>query len=232
MIVSHKHKFIFLKTMKTASTSMEVALSSHLGPDDIITPARPDLEVRRERGVGGQNYRLDHPAVPKIPIWRKILRRPERYYHPTVGFYEHMPAWRVKAYLGDEIWDSYYKFAFERNPWDRQLSYYFYKNRGKQQKTHFTKFLKDEKRSRVDNFNIYTIDGVVSVDRIGLYENINSDFEKNINEIGFEEDILLPKENTSENSAIRSYRDYYDEETKNIVARRYAKEIELFGYEF
>jgi len=33
----------------------------------------------------------------------------ERYHHPSVGYYEHMPAWRVKTYLGDEIWNSYFK---------------------------------------------------------------------------------------------------------------------------
>lgn len=36
MIVSHKHKFVFLKTRKTASTSLQVALASILDPNDII----------------------------------------------------------------------------------------------------------------------------------------------------------------------------------------------------
>ena len=38
MIVSHKHKFIFLKTKKTAGTSIELALTKLCGDDDIITP--------------------------------------------------------------------------------------------------------------------------------------------------------------------------------------------------
>ena len=37
MIVSHKHKFIFFKTRKTAGSSIQVALANHCGPDDIIT---------------------------------------------------------------------------------------------------------------------------------------------------------------------------------------------------
>ena len=97
MIVSHQHKFIFMKTMKTASSSMEIALSEILAPDDILTPARADLDEMRSGGPGGQNYRLDHPDVPRIPVWRRILGRPERYYHTTVGYYEHMPAWRSKC---------------------------------------------------------------------------------------------------------------------------------------
>jgi hypothetical protein len=38
MIASRLHNFIFIKTMKTAGTSIEMALSPHCGPDDILTP--------------------------------------------------------------------------------------------------------------------------------------------------------------------------------------------------
>ena len=39
MIVSHKYKFIFIKTRKTAGTSIEYNLSKYLGKEDIITPS-------------------------------------------------------------------------------------------------------------------------------------------------------------------------------------------------
>lgn len=38
MIASYKCNFIFIKTRKTAGTSVELALGEHCGPDDIITP--------------------------------------------------------------------------------------------------------------------------------------------------------------------------------------------------
>ena len=37
MIISHKHKFIFIKTVKTAGTSIDIALSKICEPQDIIT---------------------------------------------------------------------------------------------------------------------------------------------------------------------------------------------------
>ena len=37
MIVNHKYKFIFIKSFKTAGTSLEIALSKFCTKDDIIT---------------------------------------------------------------------------------------------------------------------------------------------------------------------------------------------------
>jgi len=235
MIVSHKHKFIFMKTMKTASSSMEIALSEVLGEDDILTPARGDLDVMRKGGGGGQNFRSDHPDVPRIPLWRKLLRRPERYYHPTVGFFEHMPAWRAKRYLGDEIWNSYYKFAFERNPWDRQVSFYRYKTRSlsKEKKPGFKAFLAKGKRAQVTNWSIYSIDDEVVLDFIGRYENIDEDFKTALKAIGLPDDMALPKANLGPKRVNRkNYQDYYDDESQKIVADWSAGEIEYMGYEF
>jgi len=235
MIVSHRHKFIFMKTMKTASSSMEIALSQLLGPDDILTPAREDLDVMRKGGPGGQNYRSVHPDVPRIPMWRKLLRRPERYYHPTVGFYEHMPAWRARRYLGEQIWQSYYKFSFERNPWDRQVSFYHYKTRDipKTRRPTFEQFLAKGKRAQVTNWDIYTIDNEVVLDFVGRYENIDADFEKALGRIGLSEKISLPKANVTQSKPnARRYQDYYTDETRALVAGWSGGEIKHFGYEF
>lgn len=218
--------------MKTASSSMEIALSEILGPDDIITPARPDLESQRAAGVGGQNYRLDHPAVPKQSFWRRALGRPERYYHSTVGYYEHMPGWRLKLYVGDEIWNSYYKFAFERNPWDRQVSFYHYKTRNKKDPESFEQFLAKGKRALVDNWGIYSIGGRIAVDFVGRYEAIDHDFTAVMSELDLVHQVNLPRANVGKKKAVGSYRDYYTAETRSMVARWYPNEIASFDYKF
>jgi hypothetical protein len=84
MIISHEHKFIFLKTKKTAGTAIEAALSELCGPSCVITPYREESEEDR-KGRPPQNYRIEHPLKPKQLLWRKLLGRPERYYHPSVG---------------------------------------------------------------------------------------------------------------------------------------------------
>ncbi len=98
MILSHEHRFIYIKTYKTGSTSIEAALSAVCGPDDVITEASERLRGHRQQQA--QNYRIEHPDKPRRPLLKRLLLRPERHYHPSVGYYEHMPAWRVRKYCG------------------------------------------------------------------------------------------------------------------------------------
>ncbi|HIB83910.1 MAG TPA: hypothetical protein EYO59_04730, partial [Chromatiaceae bacterium] len=199
---------------------------------DIITPSRSDLAAPRAEGRLEQNYRIDHPAVPKRALIKRLLRRPERYYHPSVGYYEHMPAWRVKTYIGDEIWGNYYKFSFERNPWDRQVSFYYYKTRNAKKRPSLETFLKKRRKSYVENYDLHTIDGENALDFVGRYETLEEDFGRVIEQLGLTDKVRLPRANVNSMGGIAPYRDMYTEKTRNQVAEWYAREIEAFGYEF
>src|SRR5918997_5095351 len=122
MIISHKHKFIFLKTRKTAGTSIEIALSRLCGDRDIITPIGQDERFRREFSHrGSQNFRVASPEREPND------GRPRK----EVDYYNHIPAERVRVLIGTAIWDEYYKFCFERNPWDKAISLYFWLTRNR-----------------------------------------------------------------------------------------------------
>jgi hypothetical protein len=232
MIVSHRHRFIFIKTNKTGGTSIEAALSELCGPDDVITPFREDNEKYRQ-GTGPQNYRIEHPQKPKRPLWRKLLMRPERYYHHSVGFYEHMPAERVRVYVGEEVWRSYFKFAFDRNPWDRQVSWYLYKTKSKKPRPSFERFMANRKRAYVDNYQLYTIGGAPALDFIGRYENLEADLNKALELIGAGRSLAIPRTNVSrDRDASGDYHALYTPETRQLVADWYQPEIALLGYGF
>lgn len=231
MILSHEHKFIYIKTKKTASSSIEIALSEICGPDDIITPIRSDLETMRVKPA--QNYRLDHPLVPKRPLLKRLLGRPERNYHPSVGYFEHMPAWRVRAYVGEEVWSSYYKFTFERNPWDRQVSWYRYKTRNKREAPDFDRFNRNFEKAYVCNFDLYSMNDEIVLDFVGQYENLDADLEKAMSAINLAGKIKLMKANVSKRANDEhGYREYYNDRSRALIAKWYAREISRFNYEF
>jgi hypothetical protein len=228
MILSHAHKFIYIKTYKTGSTSIEAALSAVCGPDDVITEASEQLRGHRKQPA--RNYRIEHPQKPQRPLLKRLLMRPEKHYHPSVGYYEHMPAWRVRTYCGEDVWRSYFKFTFERNPWDRQVSWYHYKTKSKSVRPSFAAFNRDRRRAYVENYDLYEIDGAIAVDYLGRYEELERGFAEVLARIGLSGRVELPRTNVSKDRD--DYRTYYDAASRDLVARWYQREITHFGYTF
>ena len=229
MIVSHEHRFIFLKTKKTAGTSVELALTELCGPDDVITPLTKIDEARRIGARGAQNWRLHGWWGSPRPL---LKRRWFKFSAADYGFYNHMPAAEARALVDDKVWRSYFKFAFDRNPWDRQVSFYHHRYRNKKVPPSFACFMHDDARARIDNYDIYSIDGGVAVDFVGRYESLKEDLKTTLDRLGLCLKTELPRAKATFRPTNRLYRNYYDDDTRAIVARWYAREIELLDYEF
>jgi len=71
-------------------------------------------------------------------------------------------------------------------------------------------------------------DGSLIVDFVGKFENLNTDSYTVFQNLGLD-NVRLPHKNSSKH---RNYRTYYTEETKEEVSKRFARDIEFFGYEF
>ena len=230
MIISHQHKFIFLKTKKTAGTSIELALSQLCGPDDVIPPVTESDEALRAPGSEPRNWRVHGWWQSPRPLFKRHWFRT----HPQdYGFYNHMPAAEARALLNnDKIWRSYFKFAFDRNPWDRQVSAYHFRYRGESSPPSFAHFLDRDRRARLNNYEIYSLDGEPCVDFLGRFERLEDDLRRALAEIGVAFDRPLPRAKSGIRKNGKHYRDYYDERTRDIVGDWYAREIKLLGYSF
>lgn len=205
MIVSHAHQFIFLKTRKTAGTSIGASLVRFLGPDDLAL------------GYTGPSLRSGYRPPRFSSCWRWF--RPSDIRHPFVYSYrrmmhrvhgledQHMEAAAVRQVVGEDVWNSYYKFSFDRHPYDRMISLYCWCTRSSDQPPGFARFVdalhagdEDFLRShnlhghKISNLPIYAIDGQVCVDRVGRFESLNADLEQIAAHLGLPWDGWLPRE--------------------------------------
>jgi len=227
MILSHKYQFIFLKTKKTAGTSIELALSQICGPDDIITPITAEDEKLRW-GRGPQNWKRHSWLNSPRPLWK---RRWFKLGPPDYGYYNHMTAAEVAEFIGAEIWSSYFKFAFDRNPWDRQVSHYHFRYRRKSSPPSFENFLTCDPRARLNNYEIYSIENRPTVNFLGRYENLAADFDHVLRTLGVNGRPILPKAKSSFRPAKR-YQEYYDDQSLVLLENWYKREIALLAYTF
>lgn len=174
---------------------------------------------------------------------RKINSEPRKK-SPKIA--KHAKAFEVKYLLGNEIWEKYFTFSFVRNPWDLMVSSYNWwqqkaptlsghrKNAKKISKMDFHQFIKSKYGSHMINerygnyFDWLGENGKIIVDFIGKFESINKNWEK-ICEFNRFEKIKIPHINKTNR---KKYQMYYNSESKNIIANRFKKSIDKFGYKF
>ena len=225
MIVSHRHNFIFLKTRKTAGTSMEIALSKFCGPRDIITPIGPkDEQVRSSLGYRSTQNRTVSFSLPSL---RYVLQ--ER----RIRFHNHVAAQWVRGILGERIWNSYFKFSIERNPWDKAISLYYWRTRhAPEHRPPLMQFLRTVKPESLTNQQIYTLGGELAVDHVIRYEQLPSEMKSVQQMLGLPESPELPRAK----GTVRKNRDHYStligEQERDFIAEKCAFEIGLLGYRF
>ena len=179
--------------------------------------------------------------------WREIDSREVQdfrrlnYHHPP-NWTQHLPLKEREKHIPKDKIDSYFKFAFVRNPWDRVLSEYLYikkeggcncKEDDKRLNT-FKEYLKNflacswEDHALPQKDLILNAQGNIGVDFVGRFENLQNDFNFVANRIGLK-NTTLPRFNETRRGA---YTQYYNNETRQIVKEIYKKDIEYFGYKF
>lgn len=201
MLVSHDHKFIYIKSRKTASTTIQEYLKPYC-----------------ENGI------IEDKKA-------------------------HRPAESIREIIGKEAWDTYTKICPIRNPWDKMVSYYFWKRRlplvnrilhsinknwGNYSPAHkmdFNEFMEYIGEYNLDG-KILFVDGEWPDYHFIRQEHLEEDLEKVCEIIGipFEKNRILNKKAGFRPGS--SYRDFYNEKSREIVAKAYKREIEKMGYEF
>ena len=216
MLLSHQKKFLFIHIAKTGGTSVRSAL---------------------------QKYRWRDPHY--APIWLASKLSSMANHELAIKLPRHAKAIAAKEMLPHEFYDSLFKFAFVRNPWDLQVSSYHHIQRERpnlmKPNESFAEFLQrklDPERewqyhidTSITPQSNYLVDlnGELIVDFIGHYETLQQDFDHCCKVIGISRIELPHKRKAGDRLA---YREYYTQETQALVEKAFARDIELLGYHF
>jgi hypothetical protein len=226
MIVCHRFRFIFLKPKKTGGTSVELALSKLCGPDDIITPVN---EEHLRQGRGPQNYIVPY----RDWLWRLGLRSAGGS-APKFVFSAHSLGRDIRRHIGRNVWDQYRKATIIRNPWDREVSRFFWVRGRPNIPGEFEEFIE-----RVTRRHPIRNDGLrwgLNRDGAGFlmrYESLADDYAAFVRSLGVSEVPELPAAKVGTRPAeARRYHEVYNDRTREAIRSIYRREIEALGYEF
>ncbi len=150
----------------------------------------------------------------------------------------HISANEIKKAVGENIWNSYFKFACVRNPWDRFISYVFFMYRNtdilkKNTLLTLKKIAKDSVHQKRILFApqyqfITDTSDALMIDYICRQENLQESYDLACKKIGIPTETL----NIINKSEHLPYFNYYDDELRNRIADLYQKDISLFHYTF
>jgi len=222
MLINHRHRFLFVHLAKTGGTSIRAALRP-LGWRDPLSLAA--YVCHRASHLAG------HRIGAKIPRHAALIAACEQ--------------------LPPAYFDTLWKFAFVRNPWDRQVSAYHHFQREQrgllarhrlQDFADFCDWLLHDaaayrgpkhvlvaavRRPQVEH--LVDLNRTMLVDWIGRYERLHEDFQHVCRRLSLPS-IRLPHRRRSANRA--DYRQYYNDAVAEQVGRFFRDDVEQFGYRF
>jgi len=226
MLVSHRYKFIYTKTVKTASTSIESYFERFC--------------MHEGEWVQG-SYRDEYVSDAGIVGYRGT-DRPE-----GTKWFSHMKAKDIRAQLGEDVWNSYYKFCSIRNPYDKCISAFSHLGKKHQldqiklppeikalgldsQQQNFIAYLREHAPT---DYLQYKLNGKFGLDDVIRFETMLEDIERICGILGLPyEPDLLPRFKVGIRKKDATVDALYSRRARNIVERKFAFELEQFGYRF
>lgn len=146
-----------------------------------------------------------------------------------------------------KYWEEYFKFTIIRNPWDRVVSLskysWFYGVHIRNEQVNLNQYIKKFPEGEIDprcelplpdephiGSSVYANYMNEELDYIGEFENLHEDWKYIQDAIGCNKQ--LPHAEKNKRSNCKHYTEYYDSHTRQLVASKYATDIDIFNYTF
>lgn len=215
MLVSHRKKFVYTKTVKTAGTSVESYFEPYcMAESEWVFAHYRDQHVTADGVIGSRG--------------------------PDAGqseWYNHMSASEIRSKIGTRAWDNYFKFCVVRNPFDKLVSLFFFqKEKGllgiennDDPVGDFRRWI--ARKVPVPDRNQYMINGDFCVDYFIRFEDLANGIKFVCDRLGLPfEPEKIPRLKSGIRDLSVALDDFYSEETARLVYRAYELEIREFEY--
>ena len=225
MIISHKHKFVFIKTAKTGGSTIENILGQHLGSKDIAS---------------GSAYIDTKDVSPTVKRnWQKID------YPDELGGYSHLPASLVyEKFFNGQKPKGYFVFTIERNSYDKAVSHWWWHTHAKRLlklmnptrvifREHLTGLLRSPENNHPSCWRRYSNENIC-VDHIYQYDEWEEMFKDLSKRFSLQIDMNSTRNIKLKNSnkPFSHYREAYKDNEQELVEKLFIKEIKHFDYKF
>lgn len=216
MIISLRHNYVYVRTRKTGSSTIEWWLRQHLGPDDIVV--KSSLDCLR-------------------PVLRPGADVPD-----ADGLITHVSVSQVMPLIREDLWRAAFKFTSERHPYEKAVSFAYFrldqmKKAGKHDKIErkagdFDAYLdRVIKGGQYTSFSHYSVDGKPVVDDFIRLESLLPDLRRIASRIGVPLPEELPRKRGKSRTDQRPAKEILTQEQKDVVWSFCRPEFELLGYE-
>uniref|UniRef100_A0A6C0I006 Sulfotransferase domain-containing protein n=1 Tax=viral metagenome TaxID=1070528 RepID=A0A6C0I006_9ZZZZ len=266
--INHDLKAIFIHLPKNGGSSISNILHNHYGFDGIRAYRTDHCEFNEDKNnIKLENFEnidsTTHKRFVKVHATYNIRRRGIiRYFkQENLGNANATGKKRKKIFylrkkfskkddvpITDEMWNTYFKFVFIRNPYDRAISGWKFSTRGMPVKPKLIDFLRN--KNKVTNVAyshtfitqkahlIEADDTTIDFDYYGDFNNLNEELIKILLHLGvktikherlIEKDIIMNK-GSEEETKTPYYKYYENQEILDRINSHFKEDFEYFGY--
>ena len=215
--INHDMKAIFIHVHKTGGTYLSYMLNKY---------------------YGFKNYYIRRPDHDQFCFNKKKTTKYINYenrVHGVLMYYKTSPYINKKMNMTPQKWDTYYKFCFIRNPYDKIISAWNHVNR---YNIPFGNYLNLKDTCNDVEYmhlfmpqirNIINERGLININFIGKFENLEEDFQTVLKNIGFKNIIheVAKKMNVRPHE---HYTKYYNQELLERVNILLKEDFDGFDY--